>query len=740
MKFQQYLEENQISLWKDFYINYSLLKKILKPIHKLYKMKLRKVYLNLLSKEYQKQNLKNPLLNIENEMNFLDESIKPEEIAEQFHNQIILEVKKVEHFFKQTLQNRILTRFNDIKEQIEFAKLHITFDDYLKTFELAIKQLYREVTLLKDFVDLNMKAKGKILKKFHKMIRVLLGKSKNSYYEEIDEEIEDFIQNNGLKDYENSLKKISYDISKLFSHSFSGKNKDSSIKILKNSVTTDQFSLTQSFIIGMCVGIIIFESIIVYCVTRSFHLSVNTDLNMHLIFPVFRALFLFSFYFIFLGLNFYIWNRCNLSFRIIFNISAGDNSETYNVVKFCVFLLVMLFTSYTFYIIHKTQINFFGDFITSFPNYLSPAICWLIVFIYLIFELNGGNMLTESLKDIFNFSKENIDFRTIWVTEQIISLIPAFRGILYTFCFYNYNYYSEPLIHQYCSFSPISNIKYFVITLIPLFIRLIQCIIVLRYAMRKRIRYTQRNQTVNIMKFILFITVSSLSFYSVYHPNTNSWLEEIWGITIVFTAIFSFFCDVWYDYNLFRGRILRKKLCYSPNIIYYFGIFFDLIFRLGFMLVLSPEYTEYFFGKEVTYLATTFYILEIIRRFIWNCFKIEVKHIEISNRYQLSTDVKLPYDKDESGNLYLSNGNNLNNNNNNNRNNSYIHISSRSEGERVTYSSRFTGDVENIQGFDVESLYEIDLANYLKGTYYERTKINLGKEMAEGILDITINE
>ena len=70
----------------------------------------------------------------------------------------------------------------------------------------------------------------------------------------------------------------------------------------------------------------------------------------------------------------------------------------------------------------------------------------------------------------------------------------------------------------------------------------------------------------------------------------------------------------------------------------------------------------------------------------------------------------------------------------------YIHISSRSEGERVTYSSRFTGDVENIQGFDVESLYEIDLANYLKGTYYERTKINLGKEMAEGILDITINE
>jgi SPX domain protein involved in polyphosphate accumulation len=30
MKFQKYLEENQISLWKDFYLNYSLLKKNIK--------------------------------------------------------------------------------------------------------------------------------------------------------------------------------------------------------------------------------------------------------------------------------------------------------------------------------------------------------------------------------------------------------------------------------------------------------------------------------------------------------------------------------------------------------------------------------------------------------------------------------------------------------------------------------------------------------------------------------------
>ena len=736
MKFQKYLEENQISLWKDFYLNYSLLKKILKPMHKLYKMKLRKVYLNILSKQIQSSSLKNPLLDLENELNFLDESLNADDIANQFHNQIILEIKKVEHFFKETLDNRIITRLKEIKEQIEFAKLHLVFDDYSKTFDLAIKQLYREVSLLKDYVDLNMKAKGKILKKFHKIIKMLLGEKKNSSYEIVDEEIEDFINSYGLKDYEETLKKITYDLTKLFSNAFSGKYKDSSNKILKNSIITDQFSLIQSFSIGICIGIIIFESIIIYCVSKNYSVTVNNDLEMHIIFPVFRALFLFSIYFIFLGLNFYIWTKCNISFRIIFNISSSDNSETYKIVKFCIFLLVMLFTCFTFFLIHRTQINFFGEFISKFPNISSPAICWLIVLIYLCFELSGENVLIDILKDIFYFSKENIDFRTIWISEQFISLIPAFRGIVYTFCYYNYHYYSYPqnIIHNYCSFSPISNIKYFIITLIPLFIRLIQCIIILRYAISKKIRYTQRNQTVNIVKFILLIIVSSLSFYSVYHPNTNSWLEEIWGVTIVFTAIFSFFCDVWYDYNLFRGRILRKKLCYSPSFIYYIGIFFDLLFRFGFMLVISPEYTEYFFGYEVTVLATTFYILEIIRRFIWNCFKIEVKHIEISKRYLMTTDVKLPFQKDELGNLHLENSIDYS------RNKTFGQISSRNHEEKVTYDSRYTGDVEKVSGIDVESLYEIELINYLKGIYYERTKENLGKEMIENLLDITINE
>lgn len=37
MKFGEYLEQHQVSEWRDFYINYNLLKQIIKKLEKKYK-------------------------------------------------------------------------------------------------------------------------------------------------------------------------------------------------------------------------------------------------------------------------------------------------------------------------------------------------------------------------------------------------------------------------------------------------------------------------------------------------------------------------------------------------------------------------------------------------------------------------------------------------------------------------------------------------------------------------------
>ena len=48
---------------------------------------------------------------------------------------------------------------------------NMTEQEKIEAFEkmlVPIKELYKEISLLKDFVDLNIKAKGKILKKYRK--------------------------------------------------------------------------------------------------------------------------------------------------------------------------------------------------------------------------------------------------------------------------------------------------------------------------------------------------------------------------------------------------------------------------------------------------------------------------------------------------------------------------------------------------------------------------------------------
>ena len=149
MKFLEYLLTNQISIWRDFYVNYRLLKRILKPLHQLYESKLRIAYVKKQENPHQAPNEINESLLLS--MREPDCDITKSD--REFRTQILFEIEKVEHFYKDTLHKKIETRLYEIQEQIEYAKLNNIFNSYQQTFELAIKELYKEISLLKDFVD-----------------------------------------------------------------------------------------------------------------------------------------------------------------------------------------------------------------------------------------------------------------------------------------------------------------------------------------------------------------------------------------------------------------------------------------------------------------------------------------------------------------------------------------------------------------------------------------------------------
>ena len=124
MKFGIFILQNQIPEWKDFYVDYNLLKTLLNPIKKNYKI-------HLLI-EGDKKKIYNPQENSDLTKRLLEkDNIEPNELDYQktFHDQIMMELKKVEYFFSQNLifyKNRL----RKINEQMTFIQKNKEFKEY----------------------------------------------------------------------------------------------------------------------------------------------------------------------------------------------------------------------------------------------------------------------------------------------------------------------------------------------------------------------------------------------------------------------------------------------------------------------------------------------------------------------------------------------------------------------------------------------------------------------------------
>ena len=174
MKFGQYLLDNMVSEWRLFYINYHKLKKLLKTFKKNFRYITHKAIKDnkLTNKSFKIKELKESFLSRQDSIFFPDNpkfemSLIKKKIT--FYRQLCIELYKVHFFYEKNLQfykNKLQKIEKHLSVISKYEKLQ-----YLKTkYEGAIKELYKEMDYMNKFLDLNMKAKRKILKKFNKYI------------------------------------------------------------------------------------------------------------------------------------------------------------------------------------------------------------------------------------------------------------------------------------------------------------------------------------------------------------------------------------------------------------------------------------------------------------------------------------------------------------------------------------------------------------------------------------------
>lgn len=113
-------------------------------------------------------------------------------------------------------------------------------------------------------------------------------------------------------------------------------------------------------------------------------------------------------------------------------------------------------------------------------------------------------------------------------------------------------------------------------------------------------------------------------------------LAAIFWISVLFNSLYSFWWDCCMDWGLFEIRSLRqgklrRKLTYRPAA-YICAVILDLCLRVSWSLKLSSSYALII--PDGQYSALLGQALEVFRRSVWTCFRIEYEHAKLLGDYK----------------------------------------------------------------------------------------------------------
>ena len=655
------IEEQIIYEWKDYYVDYKKLLEILQPLKEKYINE--DYYLTKSNKNIIKIN-KNK---IENDNDLTEKLIDKDDnneienkhsrddylkiIKQKFLNQLKLEFEKFQFFTEQLYNNRHITRYEQILEQLEYIKKHKEYKIFEGQIERTLKNFYKDVSIFQKFIETNQLIKNKIIGKYLKY----LNNSENNFSDLDDNETEKVlteIDNTVSSCYELN-KNFLNEIEKRFSFYFHSKYNMSPLKVLKNFLSNVIFSQTDTFFLGIYIGILFILFLTCIILGKKYNLDFDDDAEFRSLFPMFRTYGILCLYLWTLGSNVWAWNEASINYKALF---AFDNhySTTIEIFQRSAFFTIIFFISLLIYILMRSKIEMFVWLNTYISVSDLPLICWLVILIYFfcpfkIFNYEGRiytmGLFIECIASIFI----PIEFRHIWFMDQLTSLIGPMRDIEYTLCYYSY--YHTPY-NQRESFCGNTRGIYLVIGIFPNFIR---CLQVGRQIIDKGKVFPY---VFNIGKYTFNIIVCVFSFLTNFYQSCF----YFWIISAFISGCYSSFWDNVMDWGFFeRGSknfMLRNNLTYKNKFFYQSSIFIDIILRFLWVLSVSPEIMANTIRPE--FLALILYTLEMFRRGLWNFIRVEFEHLDLIKAYQISYYEELPFVKEENGLFFLNEHNLIN--------------------------------------------------------------------------------
>ena len=304
-------------------------------------------------------------------------------------------------------------------------------------------------------------------------------------------------------------------------------------------------SNTSYFFLGLYLGLAIFLFIALGLVLILNFLEFDLDdghiNSMTYIFPMFRGIGLLILYIWGTAWNIYSFLKYKVNFRAILEYGA-HYSDPYDIMKragfFTLIFCIMLFA----YLI-GLQYNRGQAEHHHVPIEYSPFLVWFFYIGYIFFPskqvLNpkGRRYFYGLIKQILLSPVVRISFILTFATDHAVSFVTPIKDFAYTVCFYGSDFTVSD-VKDCLNVSTVDGVIItYVVAIVPLILRMVQCF---RLARQLTGKFIGHIQMWNFFKYMASMATSTISFLSSYFPE----LFVPFVISSLFSTSYSYYWDL----------------------------------------------------------------------------------------------------------------------------------------------------------------------------------------------------
>ncbi|KAL8104622.1 phosphate transporter PHO1 homolog 3-like [Apium graveolens] len=532
-----------------------------------------------------------------------------------------------------TINNSIETPRSTIKSVLKVpiqTDLKLTQENLNKVEEQlkrAFTEFYQRLQLLRSYSFMNMLAISKILKKYDK---ITSRNASKSYMKMVD---------NSYIGSSDEVAKLMDRVEVAFVKHFSNSNRKKGLSILRPTAKRQRHRTTASlgFFAGCTVSLII--ALILIIRARKILQKNGRNIYMNTMFPLYSLFGFIVLHMIMYAANIYFWRRYGVNYTFIF----GFNQRTalgYREVLLLAFGLAALATGCVLANLDMEMDPKTGDYkaVTELlPLGLVILICAVLIFPINIIYRSSRYFLLTCIFHCICAPLYKVVLSDFFLADQFTSQVQAFRSLVFYICYYSSGDYKRRENH--CKDNGIFTTFNLVVAAIPFTWRLLQCL-------RRFFEEKDNWQGLNGLKY--FATIVAVTTRIAYSRNKSTGWNAVAWIASIIAAVSSTYWDLVWDWGLLhrksKNRWLRDKLLVPHKIVYFVAMVLNVVLRLAWLQTVLDFNVSFLHPQTLITIVAS---LEIIRRGIWNFFRLENEHLNNVGQYRAFKSVPLPFNYDQ---------------------------------------------------------------------------------------------